>query len=423
MKIRAIYIIAIALLLFNNSIFAQRITLEYCLDKAEEISPLSRQKLHLETLDELTQKNVTNAYLPAFFVNGQASYQSDVFSFPNNPVFESPIIPNEQFKLTLDVNQKIYDGGLTKNQKITESARIMTDLKSVEVDLYEIKTTISTLYFSALIYQENIKILNNLLQELAKQQQIIDARVKNGVILKSASNEFKKQILTTEQKMLTAELEQQALLRMLERWIGVTIANSNELELPTSLLSSDGYEIERPEVQLLETQNIYFESMKNLSSVKRRPTLWAVAQAGVGQPNAYNFLETDVSDFYYVGLRMSWHLFDYGNNKREKSIYEANQAIVSAKKEYLVDNIDIQLTKEYAEVNKLKELLKKDAEILNLQREIVESSFSQLSNGVITSTDYISQLNSKTQIELNRQLHLIQLKQSEYNCLNISGNL
>jgi len=423
MKIRAIYIIAIALLLFNNSIFAQRITLEYCLDKAEEISPLSSQKLHLETLDELTQKNVTNAYLPAFFVNGQVSYQSDVFSFPNNPVFESPIIPNEQFKLTLDVNQKIYDGGLTKNQKIAESARIMTDVKSVEVDLYEIKTTISTLYFSALIYQENIKILNNLLQELEEQQKIIDARVKNGVILKSASNEFKKQILTTEQKMLTAELEQQALLSMLEKWIGVTIANSKELELPTSQLSSDGYEIERPEVQLLETQNIYFESMKNLSSVKRRPTLWAVAQAGVGQPNAYNFLETDVSDFYYVGLRMSWHLFDYGNNKREKSIYEANQAIVSAKKEYLVDNIDIQLTKEYAELNKLKELLKKDAEILNLQREIVESSFSQLSNGVITSTDYISQLNSKTQIELNRQLHLIKLKQSEYNCLNISGNL
>ncbi len=90
--------------------------------------------------------------------------------------------------------------------------------------------------------------------------------------------------------------------------------------------------------------------MKNLSTVSRRPIIWAVAQAGIGQPNAYNFLEVDVSDFYYVGVKMSWQLFDYGNSKREKSIYAANQEIVNTKKEYLEENIDIQLTKEYAEV-------------------------------------------------------------------------
>ena len=36
-------------------------SIEECLSKAEEISPLSRQKLHFETLDELTQQNVSNA--------------------------------------------------------------------------------------------------------------------------------------------------------------------------------------------------------------------------------------------------------------------------------------------------------------------------------------------------------------------------
>ncbi|MCK5277872.1 MAG: TolC family protein, partial [Cyclobacteriaceae bacterium] len=123
------------------------------------------------------------------------------------------------------------------------------------------------------------------------------------------------------------------------------------------------------------------------------------------------------------GLKASWKLFDYGNAKREKSIYAANQAIVNTKKEYLEDNIDIQLTKEYAEVNKLKELLEKDKEIIDLQSEIVESAFSQVRNGVITSTNYLSELNTKTQLELTRQIHLVQLKQTEYNCLNISGNL
>lgn len=423
MKIRTTYIICVAFSLMSNTLFAQKLSIEQCLSKAEEISPLSRQKLHFETLDELTQQNVSNAYLPAFFINGQASYQSDVFSFPNNPVFDSPIIPKEQFRVTLDVNQKIYDGGLTKNQKAAESARIMNDLKSVEVELYEIKTTISKLYFSALIYQENIKILNTLMAELVEQQKLIDSRVKNGVILISASNEFRKQILTTEQKLLSAQLEQKSLLEMLEKWVGEPINSSNELIIPNTKFQAEAYKINRPEVQLLETQHSYFESMKNLSEVKRRPTFWAVAQAGFGQPNAYNFLETDVSDFYYVGLKMSWHLFDYGNNKREKSIFTANQAIVDAKKEYLEDNIEIQLGSEKAEVDKLRTLLKKDDQILSLQTDIVKSSFSQFSNGVITSTDYISQLNSKTQLELTRQLRIIQLLQAEYNCLNITGNL
>ena len=423
MKIRDTFVLTLILFLTSHGLFAQKLTLEYCLNKVEEISPLSRQKLHYETLEELTQKNLSNAYLPAIFVNGQVSYQSDVFSFPNNPIFDSPIIPNEQFRVTLDVSQKIYDGGLRKNKKIAETARIMTDSKSVEVDLYEIKATISGLFFSALIYQENISILKNLLDDLNEQQRIIDSQVRNGVILKSASNNFKKQVLTTEQQILSMELEQEAILSMLGKWIGEEVNSSDEFEVPKNVLSVNGYEINRPEIQLLETQNIYLESMKNLSTVSRRPMIWAIAQAGIGQPNAYNFLEVDVSDFYYIGLKASWKLFDYGNAKREKSIYAANQAIVNTKKEYLEDNIDIQLTKEYAEVNKLKELLEKDKEIIDLQSEIVESAFSQVRNGVITSTNYLSELNTKTQLELTRQIHLVQLKQTEYNCLNISGNL
>jgi len=423
MNIRNTLLLTITMIWSGHGIVAQKLTLEDCLAKAEKISPLSRQKLHYETLEELTQKNVSNAYLPAFYINGQASYQSDVFSFPDNPLFESPIIPKDQYRLTLDVNQKIYDGGLTKNRKVAESARIMTESTAVEVDLYEIKATISKLFFSALIYQENIQILQSLLGELHDQQGIINAQVQNGIVLKSASNTFKKQILSTEQQILSAELEQKAILEILSKWIGEEVDATNQLELPVMEASIYENAIQRPEIKLLETQNIYLESMKNLSSVSTRPMLWAVAQAGIGQPNAYNFLETDFSDFYFVGLKLSWQLFDYGNAKREKNIYAVNQDIVSNKKDFVEDNIHNQLIKEYAEVNKLSELLEKDEEIVNLQNDIVESAFSQFRNGVITSTDYLSELNTKTQLKLTRQIHTIQLKQAEYNCLNIAGNL
>ncbi len=226
-----------------------------------------------------------------------------------------------------------------------------------------------------------------------------------------------------EQQILEYELEQEATLKMLSKWIGEDITTSSQLEIPTTPISLKNREVLRPELQMLEAQKNYLESMKNMSSVVRRPTLWAVAQAGIGQPNAYNFLETDVADFYFVGLKMSWHIFDYGNAQRERSIFQTNQAIVDSKKEYLEDQIDNQLTKASAEVNKLGKLLDKDAEILALQEEIVSSAFSQVKNGVITSTDYLNELTTKTQLQLSQQIHLIQLKQAEYNWLNISGNL
>jgi outer membrane protein TolC len=294
---------------------------------------------------------------------------------------------------------------------------------SVDVDLHEIKSTIVQLFFSTIIYQENIRILQNLLGELRKQNDIIEAQVKNGLVLKSNSLVFKMQMLTTEQQILSAELEQGALLDMLSDWTGTDISTTTQLQIPETQMDIHESEINRPEIRLLKSQNLYMESMKKLSSVGNRPMLWAVAQAGVGQPNTYNMLETDFSDFYFVGVKMSWQLFDYGNARREKGIYTAKQGIVNSKLEFFEDNIDRQLTREYAEVDKLNELISKDEEMLEMQKEIVESAFSQLNNGVITSTEYMDELNNKTQLELNRQIHLVQLKQAQYQCLNISGNL
>lgn len=412
-----------SILLMFQGAWAQKYTLDNCLDLATKSSPLSRQAQNYAALDEMTEKNVSNAYLPAVFLNGQATYQTDVFSFPNNPIFDVPIIPKDQYRFTLDVRQQIYDGGMVKNKKLAESARIMSEAEAVNVDLYDIKATVTKLYFSSLIYQENIRTLNTLLAELREEQNTIDSRVRNGVLLKTASDNFKKQILTTEQQILSAELEQRAVLQMLSKWIGEDISSADSLATPVLLSSSQSFAISRPELKLLDTQKNYFESMKSLSSVSRRPKLWAVAQAGVGQPNAYNFLEVNFTDFYFVGLKMSWQLLDYGKARREKNIFSANQSIIETKRQNIEKNIDIQLTRANAEVQKLKELVKKDQEILALQQDIVKRSFSQLQNGVINTTDYLTELNTRTQLQIKTQIHSIQLSQAQYNCLNISGNL
>jgi outer membrane protein TolC len=260
------------------------------------------------------------------------------------------------------------------------------------------------------------------LKELNDQYLIIKSRAQNGVILFSAADSFKKQILEIEQQILSTQLDREAVLIMLGKWIGQPINPTSKLNVPEVDITP-ATELNRPELRLFDQQHLYLETMKGLSNAKRRPVVSAFAQAGVGQPNAFNLLETDFSDFYIVGVKLQWKLLDFGNAKREKGIYTANQEIVQTKKQDLENNLDRMLDKEKADIKKLNLLIEKDKELVALQNNIVRRSFTQLENGVITPQDYLSELNSRTQLELTNQIHEVQLQQAQINYLTISGNL
>ncbi len=410
------------LFLFLAGISQAQISLDYCLKKAGELSPLNQQDLQYQSVKLMTEKNLKTAYLPQFRINAQATYQSDVFSLPNNPILENPIIPQNQYKVTLDLNQTIYDGGMSKNKKIVENARITNDMYAVEVEIYQIKKTINDLFFGALLYQENLKIIQNLLADLNEQQKIISSRVLNGVLPKIAENNFRKQILSTEQQILSVSMDLRSILDIIGKWIGEDIDDDATLVFQNNNEPVPDEALNRPEVSLFRSQQQYFEAMKNLAVVKRRPAIGAFAQAGFGSPNAYNWFETDLSDFYYIGIRFSWQITDYGSSKREKEIYQANENIIELKLKNFEEGIDKQLIKENAQIEKMGKLMEKDDEIITLQRKIVTRTFSQLKNGVINTTEYLNVLTDLTKLEINREIHSIQLMQAWHNRLTLLGN-
>lgn len=416
------YSITFLLMLTAGLGYAQ-VSLDHCLKKAEELSPLGQQNLQYQSVQLLTEKNLKTAYLPQFRINAQATYQSDVFSFPENPILENPIIPNEQYKVTLDLSQTIYDGGLTKNKKVAENARIINDMYSVKVELYQIKKTINDLFFGALLYQENQAILQNLLEDLNEQHKIITSMVNNGVLPLTAENNFRKQILSTEQQILSTSLDLSSVLNILGKWIGEELDTETKLVVKDRANPESNPGLNRPEISLFRSQQTYFEAMKNLAVVKRRPNIGAFAQAGVGSPNVYNWFDTGFSDFYYVGIRFSWQITDYGSSKREKEIYQANENIVESKLKNFEESIEKQMVKEDVQIKKMNKLFEKDNEIIALQQKIVARTFSQLKNGVINATEYLSVRTNLTQLEINRKIHAIQLMQAQYNRMTISGNI
>ena len=74
-------------------------------------------------------------------------------------------------------------------------------------------------------------------------------------------------------------------------------------------------------------------------------------------------------------------------------------------------------------IGKFKTLIQKDHEIIELRKQISKTASARFDNGVISSTDLITELNAETQAKLNLQTHILQLIQAKINVLAIVGKL
>ena len=129
-------------------------------------------------------------------------------------------MPHDQYKITLDINQVIYDGGAIKSGRALEKAELSINEKQTETDLYKLRAQINTYYFNVMLLNRQKELLKNYLNLIQKRIASMQSALENGVILKSDID-----VLTSEK----IKLEQQI----------------TENELQKNLLSSRSYQIYR----------------------------------------------------------------------------------------------------------------------------------------------------------------------------------
>jgi outer membrane protein TolC len=396
--------------------------LEECYRLARDLSPLQKQELLNERIYELKLENQQSNYLPGLSLNGKATYQSEVITIPGTAMFpDYPEIPKEQYQVSLDINQNIYDGGLTKNAKKLEESAWRLDQAELETELYAIHTTINNLYFSLLQLQEGAKVLNTTLDNLINQQKLISARVKEGVILESNLNQITKQILSLQQEIISIEADRNALLEVLSMWTGRQILGNTILEIPVYSGIESVSEIDRPENDMFQASRLFLESQQSLTGVENSPKFSAFVQGGLGQPNPMNFFEVDPSTYYILGLRLNWPILNWGTTSRKRQVLDLQKDIVDTKEADFNRNIKMTLTRLYANVSKLEEIINKDDEIIELQEKIAQTAFSEFQYGIINSTDYLTELNALTEAKIQRSLNTIKLVETYTNLYTLAG--
>ena len=383
------------------STLAQKtLMLEECFDLVTDNYPLAKQFTLLEDQVHLDIEALRTGYLPKLDLNAQATYQSDVTSLPiqlPNVTVEPP--NKDQYRATLDVNQMIYNGGMI-------NATSKVNQQQLEVSLYGLKSQVNSIYLSVLLLQENRDLLQAKEEQLKARINDVKAGVKYGTLLVSSEKSLEAELLKLKQQFTELKYNRLDLLERLSLLLGRELSSDVSLVRPEVFIPE--VNSKRPEFQLFDLQKERIDFSSKLISKSNRPKIKAFAQGGYGNPGL-NMLDNSFKTFYMAGLKLSLNIFDWNKTKTEKQSLEINKAIIDTQKETFELNNNLELVNLKSKINKIDALISTDNEIILLREDILKTAESQLQNGVITASAYITEFTNLYEAKSYLNLHETQL--------------
>lgn len=398
----------------------QQLSLTTAWELAQKNYPAVKQKDLVRQTAGISVENLQKGFLPQFSISGQATYQSDVTSVPISvPGFSIEAPNKDQYKLVADVNQLIFDGGLTREQKAVQQLNAKVEDQKVEVELYKVRERINQLFLSILYLDEQLKQVDLVKKDIETGIKKVEAQVQNGVAFKSNLNMLKAELLKAGQRSIEITTSRKGLVAALALFVGQELNDQLILEQPVAPVTVAG-QIARPELALYNEQEKLIGQQDKLIHAKNQPRASLFAQAGYGRPGL-NMLKNDFAFYSIGGLRFNWSLGGLYTKKKEREQVQISKRVVEVQKETFLLNINAQLKQQQAEIDKLQQLIRTDDEIIGLRKTVTEAARAQLENGVITANDYLKEVNAEDQSRQSMITHRVQLLQAQINYQTIAG--
>jgi outer membrane protein TolC len=420
-----ILILLILLIPWCSVIQSQKIiTLKECYELARSASALAGEKDSHKNISLLKDNNLTKGWLPTLDANASAAYNSDVVDFKNasvpgiSNVLNS--MPHEVYKVSLDINQVIYDGGAIKSARAIEKTDLNINNKQTEADLYKLRGQVNSYYFNIMLLERQKELLNSFLNLLDKRIISLQSGVENGVLLKSDLDVLSSEKIKIEQQISENKLKKTGLLKILSDLTATEIDESTEFILTeTEVPVKD--ELIRPELQLFDLRKDQLTAGLELIESRRMPKAFGFATLGYGNPPGNDFFNDAFDTYYIVGGGIKWNIFDWNKAKNEKQVITIQKDIIDKRKTDLEDNLKRQLESKSAEIKSFEEMMQSDSTLITLRKRITQTSDSQYQNGTITATELLNEMISEQQALINYEIHKINLALARVEYLNISG--
>jgi outer membrane protein TolC len=392
-------------------------TLDECQTLARENYPLIKRYGLIARSTEYSVANAAKAYLPQVSFAVQATYQSDVAAFPEQMTavyeqlgMEMKGLNKDQYRVALEVNQTVWDGGFTRAQKAISTAEGHVAVQSAETELYTLRERINQLYFGILVLDEQLR-QNELLRELLQSNcHAVEACVKNGVALPGDLNAIKVEQLSVSQQRIQIESMAQAYRRMLSVMTGKAIEDTDTFEKPEVMAIAAGGVggNARPELQLFDAQAARFEAQQRAVQASTMPRLGVFVQGYYGNPglNLFKDMTEDRWSWNYIaGLRLQWNFGAFYTKKGELQKLSLARQQVDNQREVFLFNNSLQQIQQQNVIVKMQRVMADDDEIIKLRNAIRTASEAKFRNGTITVSDLLRDITAENQALLHKSLH------------------
>ncbi len=404
----------------------QTVSLWQCYDSAAVATPLSGERELYRQMTMLRDQNLASARMPSLDLGGTFAWQSDVVDMSDLlsslpvPPGSLPSIPHEQYRATLDVSQVIWDGGVTRSARVVEQVVNELNLQQNEADIYRLREQVNNYFFPLLLAESQLEVTGLLVADLDARISEASSGVENGVVPLVTLDVLRAEKIRAEQMVSELNRRREALVSALEQVTGIEGLGEAELLLPEPVITGDEA-IDNPELRLFDVRQRQLEVSKDLLRSQRMPKAFGFAQAGYGSPPGNNFLSENPDFYYSLGAGIKWNIFDWNKNSNERKSLAIQQQLLGLKKSAAEELLQRLLTVRLAEINALREAAGRDNELIGLRKKISGVAASQLNNGTITASQYLTELNSEKQAVISAAARRISIARAEVDYIYITG--
>ena len=399
-----------------------QVTLDECRRLAREHYPEIRQYDLVRRTEEYTLSNARRAWLPQLSFAAQATWQTEVPSFPNalagmlaQQGIDMPGMNKDQYKAALELNQTLWDGGKSEADKRIARAEAAEQARSADVDLYALQGRVDNLFFSILLLDERIAQTQLTLDLLRSNLEKVRALQRNGVAMQSDADAVEAELLTVNQQLTQVAASRDSYRRMLEIFTGRPLGGE-QLERPDAS-EPRSMESSRPELALFDATADKLTAQERLVKAATCPRFGLFAQGYYGYPGMDYFQSMMSPDWSWnamAGVKMSWNFGAYYTRKNSLAKLRTAKEQVEMQREIFLFNTRLQTAEESGDIARLRKALADDDRIVALRRSVREAAESKLRNGVIDTDDLLRKITDEAAAATARSAREIELLKTIY---------
>ena len=404
-----------------------QLTLDECQRLAQQNYPLLRKYELIRQTTSYSVKNINKGYLPQFAFNGQATYQSDVATLPDalsdmleSSGYDYKGLNKDQYKIGLDLNQVIWDGGNLEAQKKVTTLKGVAQMAQTDVDMYAIRDRVNNLFFGILLIEDKIELNEELQTLLSSNSRKLESMLANGTAMKADVDVVKAEYLEARQQMTELLSMKESYQKMLSIFIGKEINAASSLQKPGAEMPAS-YENLRPELSLFDTQFLQTNAELKLLNAGLKPKLSLFAQGYYGYPGYDMFNDMFNHDWTLngtVGVRLSWNiskLYTYKHDKRKIAL-SARQ--IETNRDVFLFNNSLLSTQDEISIRQYKKMMAEDVEIIHLRTSVRQAAEVKLEHGVIDVNNLLQEITRENQARIERSSHEIEMLKSIHELKN-----